>query len=72
MESTSPRRRLDWTDAWKITRGALIVAGGVFLTNLLEAVPSLDLGMYQPIAVALSASLLEAIRRYFRDYQKTV
>ena len=68
-QSSSAKFSLNTSDAYKALRGAVIIGASYFLIALLESIPSIDLGGLQPIAVTLSATLLELVRRFVRDYQ---
>lgn len=60
----SPKFSLNRTDAWKIARGALIVCAGALLTYAADTLPSVDFGVYTPLVVSISSSLIEALRRF--------
>jgi len=60
----SPQYSLNQTDGYKILRGGLIVAAGAIITYVLDTIPMIDFGVYSPLVVSISSSLLETLRRY--------
>ena len=48
----------------KIGKGILIAGGGAALVYFLQAVPEMDFGVYTPIATAIAAVLINAIKEY--------
>jgi hypothetical protein len=52
-----------WEKAQKVLIGALIAGGGAFLTYLAQWVSGADLGVYGPLAAAVIATLINALRK---------
>ena len=55
-------------DIFGCLRTAAIVAVGVFIETFLTSVGGLDLGPYRGIVTTVSASLIEMVRRFVKDY----
>jgi len=69
MESDSPKFSLNTTDLWKAARGLLVVLAGAALTYLVDTIPQVDFGIYSPVIVSVSSTLIELARRYLTDYE---
>jgi len=59
--------RLNKIDGKKILVGAGIAVGGALLTFLAELIPSIDFGVYSPVAVALFSILVNAGRKFLLE-----
>lgn len=63
VPDTSKPKTLDKVDFAKLTRNALIYAGGASIVYLLQYISDMDYGVYTPIIAAVMAGLLDALRR---------
>lgn len=55
-------------DLIKVGKGALLAGGGAVLTYLIEIIPSVELGDWTPIVVAMFSVLLNVIRKSSGDF----
>lgn len=64
----------DWdlvlAKAKKVLIGALIAAGGAFLTWIYQWVSGNDLGVWTPLVVSLLSVLINALRKAGEAYQE--
>ncbi len=69
MRNGSPKLQLNRQDMLAVVRGALLAAGGAVVVYLsTEVIPNMDESTMLGAAVAsLSATLLNALRRYLTD-----
>jgi len=67
--SDSPQFALNKTDVFKALRGLVVVLAGAALTYVADMIPSVDFGMYSPLVVSISSTLIELARRFVTDYQ---
>ena len=58
---------LNKVDGKKILVGAGIAVGGALLTFLAELIPSIDFGVYTPMAVAGFSILINAGRKFLLE-----
>lgn len=55
------------SDLKSIGRGVALAGGGAVLTYLIDTVPSVELGEWQPLVVALLSVALNVLRKYLTD-----
>lgn len=63
----SKRYQLNKEDLKRIGIGALVALVGALLTYLETLIPSVDFGVYTPVAVAVNSILANAVRKYLAD-----
>lgn len=68
-QSTSPKYSLNKADLFKALRGLVVVLAGAALTYVADMIPNVDFGMYTPLVVSVSSTLIELGRRFLTDYQ---
>ena len=59
----SKKFRLNLEDIKKLGKGLLIALGGCALTYLVEIVPSIEFGIYTPLAVATASVIVNTLRK---------
>ena len=69
-QSSSPAGTVNLTDLYKVLRGAAVIGLAALLTNLLGSLPVVDFGVWDQSVTIVCASLLELVRRYYRDYKE--
>ena len=67
----SKKYQLNKNDGQRILLGALMAIGGAFLTYLAELIPNVEFGVYTPIVVALGGIIVNAGRKFLKDYTLT-
>lgn len=63
----SARGKLISQDLKKVLVGAGLAAAGAILTYLVEALPNIDLGQWQPIIAAVLAVLVNLVRKLVNE-----
>ena len=66
---SSPFGKIDLIGLKKVGKGALIAGGGAVLTYLAEALPGINFGEFAPVAVAISAVLINFLRKLMMKYE---
>ena len=59
----SKKYKLNSIDWKKIGTGLIIVLLGAFITYLQELIPSIDFGVYTPIAMAINSVIVNLLRK---------
>ncbi len=67
MTVISKPRRLVKEDLTKIGVGATLAGTGAVLTYLVEMVPNVDLGTWQPLVAAVLAVLVNLVRKFVQE-----
>ena len=68
MKLTSPSFNIDGIGWKKIGKGLLIAIGGAALTYVAEVIPGINFGVWTPVAVAVSAALINTGRKFLASY----
>ena len=64
----SPSFSIDSLGLKKVGKGLLIALGGAALTYLVEVIPGIDFGVWTPIAVTVSAVVVNFGRKFLASY----
>lgn len=68
--SASPQYALNATDLFKAGRGLLVVLAGAALTYVVDLIPQIDFGVWTPMVVSVSSTLIELARRWLTNYSQ--
>jgi len=63
MAKQSKKGELNKEDLMKIGKGAVIAGVGAALVFIAEALPSVNFGEYQPVAIVVSSVLVNVARK---------
>ena len=63
----SPRYSLNSADLKKIATGLGIAVAGAALTYLEQLIPSIDFGVYAPLAVSVNSVLVNLARKWLQS-----
>ena len=58
------KNKLDKATVGKIFKGALIAGGAVAIIYILEAIPTIDLGIYSVLVAGVCSVLINAVREF--------
>ena len=70
MKNNSTKYQLNKEDGKRILLGLGVAVGGAVLTYLSELLPNVDWGNWTPVVVSLASVLVNAGRKWLKDYTK--
>jgi len=69
MTETIPSGKIDLVGLKKVGIGALIAGGGAILTYLAEVIPTVEFGVWTPVAVAGFSVIINYLRKLLLKYE---
>lgn len=67
MAKSSKKYEMNKEDMTKVAVGLGIALGGAALTFAADMIPNIDFGVYTPMVVALSSTLINLARKWLKE-----